>query len=257
MRTVRDRGRTGDRHGFTLIELLVVIAIIAILAAILFPVFARARSQARKIACTSNMKQMALATMMYVQDYDETFPPRYGAQSSGLPSWIITIQPYAKNQKIGSCPEQNSEAERKYLSSYSWMGYGMNTSLWVTVGGAMATLASIPFPADTMMQADSTFDDLYARPRRRTRIAFANSTDGSPYTLPCDQIRTRHGSGTGIDMNSGGSNISYADGHVKYQTASAVMFKIGIHPQGVNPGDPLFYEGLREVICVNGPTLGP
>jgi prepilin-type N-terminal cleavage/methylation domain-containing protein/prepilin-type processing-associated H-X9-DG protein len=257
MRDVQDRCRAGTRRGFTLIELLVVIAIIAILAAILFPVFARARSQARKIACTSNMKQMALATMMYVQDYDETFPPRYGAQSTGLPSWIITIQPYAKNQKIGSCPEQNSEAERKYLSSYSWMGYGMNTNLWVNVGSPMATLASVPFPAETMMQADSTFDDLYARPRRRTRIAFANSTDGSPYTLPCADIRTRHGSGTGIDMNSGGSNVSYADGHVKFHTASAIMFQIGITPTAVKPGDPLFYEGLREQICVGGPTIGP
>src|SRR3954466_13055402 len=94
------RGNKMKKHGFTLIELLVVIAIIAILAAILFPVFARARSQARKTMCTSNMKQMALATMMYVQDHDETFPPRYGSQSTGLPSWIITIQPYAKNQKI-------------------------------------------------------------------------------------------------------------------------------------------------------------
>src|ERR1051325_3169103 len=103
------------RRGFTLIELLVVIAIIAILAAILFPVFARARSQARKIACTSNLKQIALATMMYVQDHDETFPPRYGSQSSGAASWIISIQPYVKNQQIGSRSEEHtSELQSPY-----------------------------------------------------------------------------------------------------------------------------------------------
>src|SRR5476651_819462 len=67
-----------SRHGFTLIELLVVIAIIAILAAILFPVFARAREQARRTSCLSNMKQIGLALFMYAQDYDETLPERYG-----------------------------------------------------------------------------------------------------------------------------------------------------------------------------------
>jgi prepilin-type processing-associated H-X9-DG protein len=120
-----------------------------------------------------------------------------------------------------------------------------------------AALASVPFPAETLMQADSTFDDLYARLRRRTRIAFANSTDGSPYTLPCAQIRTRHGSGSGVDMTSGGSNISYADGHVKFLTASAVMYQLGINPNGVKPGDPLFFDGAGEQICVGGPTVGP
>src|SRR5437879_5589180 len=64
--------------GFTLIELLVVIAIIAILAAILFPVFAQAREKARQSSCISNNKQVALATMMYSQDYDELYPPAFG-----------------------------------------------------------------------------------------------------------------------------------------------------------------------------------
>jgi prepilin-type processing-associated H-X9-DG protein len=107
------------------------------------------------------------------------------------------------------------------------------------------------------MQADSTFDDLYARARRRTRIAFPNSSDGSPYSLPCDQMKTRHGAGTGVDMNSGGSNISYADGHVKFLTASAIMTQVGIVPTDVKPGDAQFFEGVRDQICVNGPFIGP
>lgn len=246
-----------QRRGFTLIELLVVIAIIAILAAILFPVFAQARSQARKAACSSNLRQLAIGTLMYVQDHDEVFPPRYGSASSGAPSWILTIQPYVKNQQIGGCPEQNSLAARSYLGTYAWLGYGMNSSLWINAGTGQVSLAAVPASSDTFLQGDSTFDDVYGRPRRRTRIAFPNSSDGSPYTLPCAQMKTRHGSGTGVDMASGGSNISFVDGHVKYMTASAIMHRLGIVPGNTNPGDPLFYEGLREQICVGGPTVGP
>src|SRR4051812_21664015 len=97
--------RSPRRRGFTLIELLVVIAIIAILAAILFPVFAQARDKARQATCLSNCKQMGLALMMYAQDYDETFPASRRA-SSGCNSgtftnpWNVVIQPYAKNEKI-------------------------------------------------------------------------------------------------------------------------------------------------------------
>ena len=92
-----------SRRGFTLIELLVVIAIIAILAAILFPVFARAREQARRTSCLSNLKQLALAAMMYGQDYDELLP--VGA-TQGNPLWSVVqgLQPYVKNSQIFYCP---------------------------------------------------------------------------------------------------------------------------------------------------------
>src|SRR5271165_5665745 len=85
------------RSGFTLIELLVVIAIIAILAAILFPVFAQAREKARQASCTSNMKQVGLALLMYANDYDEMFP--YSAippPSTGLIVWYELVEPYVK-----------------------------------------------------------------------------------------------------------------------------------------------------------------
>jgi prepilin-type N-terminal cleavage/methylation domain-containing protein len=105
------RTRTTHRSGFTLIELLVVIAIIAILAAILFPVFAQARAQARKTTCLSNTKQCSLAVLMYTQDYDETFPllftPRPG-QPDGIGntySWHNLVQPYTKNWGLMICPE--------------------------------------------------------------------------------------------------------------------------------------------------------
>jgi prepilin-type N-terminal cleavage/methylation domain-containing protein len=101
------------RRGFTLIELLVVIAIIAILAAILFPVFAQAREKARQTSCLSNEKQMGLGVMMYVQDYDETYPMAYyyinGATSAaGYVQWTGLVDPYAKqlrgNATIWVCP---------------------------------------------------------------------------------------------------------------------------------------------------------
>ncbi len=84
------------RGGFTLIELLVVIAIIAILAAILFPVFAKAREKARQTSCTSNMKQICMAQMMYAQDYDERL--------TGREMWSLKLQPYVKNWQLFSCP---------------------------------------------------------------------------------------------------------------------------------------------------------
>jgi prepilin-type N-terminal cleavage/methylation domain-containing protein/prepilin-type processing-associated H-X9-DG protein len=102
--------------GFTLIELLVVIAIIAILAAILFPVFAQARDKARQASCLSNMKQMGLCARMYAQDYDETwvpycyqtyiattYSPGWGA-GWGLYYYNMTLQPYVKNQSVWTCP---------------------------------------------------------------------------------------------------------------------------------------------------------
>src|SRR4030095_235819 len=92
------------RGGFTLIELLVVIAIIAILAAILFPVFAQARDKARGAACLSNTKQMATSILMYVQDYDEAFPP--DSRSSQTTFWMDYVQPYVKNEKIWACPSR-------------------------------------------------------------------------------------------------------------------------------------------------------
>jgi prepilin-type N-terminal cleavage/methylation domain-containing protein/prepilin-type processing-associated H-X9-DG protein len=102
------------RSGFTLIELLVVIAIIAILAAILFPVFAQAREKARTISCVSNSKQLGTAIGMYVQDYDETYPQCYyyknntattnGSSSGGYVTWTVNINPYIKNAQLFVCP---------------------------------------------------------------------------------------------------------------------------------------------------------
>ncbi|MCD6352263.1 MAG: DUF1559 domain-containing protein, partial [Armatimonadetes bacterium] len=91
------------RRGFTLIELLVVIAIIAILAAILFPVFAKAREKARQASCMSNLKQIALGLLMYVQDYDG----RFMCIRQGPGGWNKNVQPYVKNWQVFVCPSFN------------------------------------------------------------------------------------------------------------------------------------------------------
>lgn len=113
--------RGGRRRAFTLIELLVVIAIIAILAAILFPVFAQARAKARQAACISNLKQLNLAILMYAQDYDETYPywswilsadagscpnpANPGACGHFESAWFTAIYPYVKNAGVYACPQ--------------------------------------------------------------------------------------------------------------------------------------------------------
>src|SRR5215510_12645517 len=105
------RTRGTGTNGFTLIELLVVIAIIAILAAILFPVFAQAREKARQATCLSNMKQWSIGTKMYLSDYDDTVVPcylytvhsSYGTQPKGKPVlqwWSDLLNPYVKNDKV-------------------------------------------------------------------------------------------------------------------------------------------------------------
>ena len=98
------------KKGFTLIELLVVIAIIAILAAILFPVFARARENARRASCQSNLKQVALGFKQYIQDYDELYPRALAttANQTANPSWALQLDPYLKSTQIFACPSDSS-----------------------------------------------------------------------------------------------------------------------------------------------------
>jgi prepilin-type N-terminal cleavage/methylation domain-containing protein/prepilin-type processing-associated H-X9-DG protein len=135
------------RRAFTLIELLVVIAIIAILAAILFPVFAQARAKARQASCLSNMKQIGLGVMMYVQDYDETMPnsvnfcadaritnpldpndnPTPGTTGIGRrPLWHGVIYPYLKNWDILSCPSDTGVKSTNPIDKYHYISYGYN-----------------------------------------------------------------------------------------------------------------------------------
>lgn len=155
--------RMKERKGFTLIELLVVIAIIAILAAILFPVFARAREKARQASCQSNLKQLGLAMLMYVQDYDERFPAGQSIARSNdgnivhngwawmvdtnwrgqVPSQVFLrdiINPYIKNVQIWRCPSDSRGSD-------CWSSYNLKMWLYWT-GPAMSQYTS---PANCVM----------------------------------------------------------------------------------------------------------
>jgi len=125
--------RRAERKGFTLIELLVVIAIIAILAAILFPVFARARENARRSSCASNLKNIGLGVIQYVQDNDEMLPLN-GAITSGPTG---TLQPYVKSKQIFQCPSDGDAADDNSIS------YDENTQVFKAAGEAMSTFNSV------------------------------------------------------------------------------------------------------------------
>jgi len=121
------------RKGFTLIELLVVIAIIAILAAILFPVFAKAREKARQSSCLSNVKQIMIGILAYTQDYDETLPRGYSyiAGTSNWLSFAHMIYPYVKNDQLFVCPSDRSYTfDNTVLSDWTPGGYGYNDALY-------------------------------------------------------------------------------------------------------------------------------
>jgi len=199
------------RKGFTLIELLVVIAIIAILAAILFPVFARAREKARTASCQSNEKQISLGIMMYAQDYDECLPivgwtdtAIWPNGQSGSNSWHIKIYPYIKNVQVFNCPS----------ASYVWAGevstgikYGANATLMT----GLCPLATVAYPAQTVLVTDSDGPASYS--------VFQNYY-GGPSTPR--YMSNRH---------QQGANLIFADGHVKWMSVQLDASGNPVHPQ--------------------------
>ena len=226
--------------GFTLIELLVVIAIIAILAAILFPVFAQAREKARQTSCLSNMKQMGLAALMYTQDYDERTPRNwYGPTDPGgtgpeattaigdTPErykWMDAIQPYVKNVQIFTCPSaphlayiprtalKTGETTRKY-GSYSYnRAYGQ-FDIESDITPAGKSLAAFALPADTVWFAEAPGGGPYDFDFRWPDVAsnpIVSKT--SPRVLQDPNIAQIQ---YVIERHQGKTNVLWCDGHSK------------------------------------------
>jgi prepilin-type N-terminal cleavage/methylation domain-containing protein/prepilin-type processing-associated H-X9-DG protein len=219
--------------GFTLIELLVVIAIIAILAAILFPVFARARENARRASCQSNLKQFGLAMMQYTQDYDESYPPASGVLGSNPPggewslgadtwSWAQILYPYHKSVQIFVCP---SGVGGVYVDQPIRGQYGANYRLVRRPANPAQDplkIAAVVAPANTYAMMDAGF---YSVTDNSAIPSLAKSDNGG--YLPgvgmlganCTPASTSY-TILENDCRSGrhleGVNMAFADGHVKW-----------------------------------------
>ncbi len=206
------------KKGFTLIELLVVIAIIAILAAILFPVFARAREKARQTSCLNNVKSLALAMMMYVQDYDERFPMAYNYVDGytwydSRPDRPDAIRPYVRNTQIFLCP------------SRTWGGYGVNPSVCVLDSSppyVTRKLSEIQHPAQTILLGGSS---TYYMHRSGYIWAYVPGTACGRDPVAVDSRFGGYPEAAQEYKNgrhNGGINVGMCDGHAKWYDSCVV-----------------------------------
>ena len=226
------------RSGFTLIELLVVIAIIAILAAILFPVFARARENARRSSCQSNLKQIGLGILQYSQDYDEKYPMANSHVVAATPQnpggWADASQPYLKSTQIFQCPSETTSPSSDpdnvgycdyfYNAMLSWNGQSGGNQRY-NVGLSQAALESTSL---TVMAGDAGAN-LNGSGTSRTRSNGYDCNGGGDLAQSAPAAPVV---GTGFVFQNGyvnggqrhleGLNLLFADGHVKWSKSSGI-----------------------------------
>lgn len=182
------------KKGFTLIELLIVIAIIALLAAILFPVFARVRETARRASCASNLKQIMTATSMYTQDHDETYPRLQAA-----PWQPAMLKPYIKSGQVWKCPSANDVDEYDGSDGDYVVSYGLNHVAPVnlsTNGGAL--LAAIAKPSQTVGWTETSY-----------------GSGGASLVYPAAGSMPGYSAGVPYPRHHETTNVAFLDGHVK------------------------------------------
>ena len=228
--------RTASRKsGFTLIELLVVIAIIAILAAILFPVFARARENARRASCQSNLKQIGLGIMQYSQDYDEQMVPAYLINGGGTGvhiHWRTLIHPYVKSTQLFACPSNtiNSTTANDCQTVLFPSGYASNT----TNNGWTASMPRIP---------GSTNVSLASFTESARSILISEIKTGDAEILASTRPLFGHFSQP---------NWLFADGHVKslkaVATANAGVNMWNVDPNVAAPTSLTTYVNAQQVL---------
>lgn len=232
--------KRSQKSAFTLIELLVVIAIIAILAAILFPVFGRARENARRSSCQSNLKQIGLGWLQYAQDYDEKFPGRgeYLLPTGQHASWDLVTQPYIKSVQIITCPSDT------FSPVHNVPGFGNGMRRSYTVARYMflesnreegISQSALQAPSLTLIMGDGS-----GCASNGTNDWWCNEemevTDG----LSGAQVQHLYNSPTSTGRHLDTNNILYADGHVK---AKRMRFGDGAFPPGPGGGHPVFNNG--------------
>jgi len=216
------------KKAFTLIELLVVIAIISILASILFPVFARARENARRASCLSNLKQIGIGVMMYVQDYDETYPASKNYVTGD--SWYNIVQPYIKSEQVFICPNG-------YTDNIALGNYGANYEILTFLGssGAPTVITTPPLKMAALQSASQIYMIMdYGHSFVRYSNIYDHSGADWDY-LPgmgeggatCTVTEYSAWGGRINDCQNGrhfgGVNISFADGHAKWIKSAVVV----------------------------------
>jgi prepilin-type N-terminal cleavage/methylation domain-containing protein/prepilin-type processing-associated H-X9-DG protein len=223
----------GRGKGFTLIELLVVIAIIAILAAILFPVFARAREKARQTSCLSNVKQIGLGLLMYAQDFDEALPATYQwyVQGSDWPlySWRSCINPYVKNAQLHTCPSDASgPGDPQEPAVFPHVSYGANENVMPGARGTFdGSIGQITMPAETMMIFDAWSANTWCADGNWFGIRHDTCYGGRASGIRND--------GADISRHIGGFNACLCDGHAKWYKGGDADWKYAALWQRTRP----------------------
>ena len=240
------------RRGFTLIELLVVIAIIAILAAILFPVFARARENARRASCQSNLKQIGLGVLQYTQDYDESFPllrnnvDVVGGAGNGFGGVWVAIQPYLKSTQILQCPSEPNPPKDCGTSYDAGCGdYAYNLLLGWDIPSDRnrgLAIAAVNQSASTVMILDGVA-------RYGDEWTAGCGIDGGPIPCSAPALATfGGGDNKAAQRHLETQNVLFCDGHVKAYKGQTPTQSAAIY-NAVTPGSG------TGVVSGNNPTF--
>jgi prepilin-type N-terminal cleavage/methylation domain-containing protein/prepilin-type processing-associated H-X9-DG protein len=217
-------------RAFTLIELLVVIAIISILAAILFPVFARARENARRASCMSNLKQIGLGVLMYTQDYDENYPITFTSTPSAV--WYTMLFPYVKSTQLFRCPSDSNTTTAKN-SSVAGQGsfvvsYAYNYKYGVS--GTPTSLSAIASPSTAVIMSDGGAQ-VDADGRVSASSSLTTKAAGARFLADSGHYSTQVKAAPGSSDYVGPAirhldtvNVLFADGHAKALQANSFYY---------------------------------